>query len=117
MTICFTYTNSTLDNQADQPTLIECIRFRGRERRINIPQEIGVKYRDFGLLLLEDHNGARIRALAHKHNNDSNEINIEIIEEWVAGKGKHPITWKTLTQVLRDIELSTLAKEIEAIKS
>ena len=49
--------------------------------------------------------------------NDSNEINIEIIEEWVTGKGKHPVTWKTLTEVLRDIELSTLAEEIEAIKS
>ena len=100
----------------DRPTLIECIRFRGRERRINIPQEIGVKYRDFGLFLLEDHNGTRIRALAHKHSNDSNEINVEVIEEWVAGKGKHPVTWKTLTEVLHDIELSTLAEEIEAIK-
>ena len=101
----------------DPPTLIECIRFRGRERRINIPQEIGVNYREFGLLLLADDNGARIRALAHKHNNDVNEINIEIIEEWVAGKGKNPVTWKTLTEVLRDIELRTLAEEIEAIKS
>ena len=104
-------------DHAAQPTLIECIRFQGRERKINIPQEIGVKYRDFGLLLLEDHNGARIRALALKHMNDSNEINIEIIEEWVAGKGKHPVTWKTLTQVLHDIELSTLAEEIEAVKN
>ena len=101
---------------ADRPTLIECIRFRGRERRIDIPQEIGVKYRNFGLLLLEDHNGARIHALAYKHNNDANEINREIIEEWVAGKGIHPVTWKTLVQVLRDIELPTLAEEIEAIK-
>ena len=49
--------------------------------------------------------------------NDANEINIEIIEEWVAGKGKHPVTWKTVTKVLRDIELSTLAEEIEAIKN
>ena len=104
-------------DHAAQPTLIECIKFQGRERKIKIPQEIGVKYRDFGLLLLEDHNGARIRALAHKHMNDSNEINIEIIEEWVAGKGKHPVTWKTLTQVLHDIELSTLAEEIEAVKN
>ena len=95
---------------------IECIRFRGKERRINIPQEIGVKYRDFGLFLLEDHNGARIRALTHKHMNDSNEINTEIIEEWVAGKGKHPVTWKTLTEVLCDIELGMLAEEIEAVK-
>ena len=105
------------DDQTDRPTLIECIRFQGRKKKINIPQEIGVKYREFGLLLLEDHNGARIRALAHKHMNDTNEINIEIIEEWVSGKGKHPVTWKTLTEVLRDIELSTLADEIEAIKS
>ena len=81
-----------------------------------MPQEIGTKYHDFGVFLLEDHNGARIHTLAHKHNNDSIEINIAIIEEWVAGKGKHPVTWKTLTQVLRDIELSTLAEEIEASK-
>ena len=39
-----------------------------------------------------------------------------LIEEWVAGKGKQPVTWRTLTQVLCDIELSTLAGEIEAIK-
>ena len=67
--------------------------------------------------MLEDHNGARIRALALKHMNNANEINIEILEEWVAGKGKQPVTWKTLTQVLRDVELSTLAEEIEAIKN
>ena len=110
------FTNSALDNQGDQVTLIECIRFQGEKRRINIPQEIGVKYREFGLFLLDDPNGVRIRALAHKHNNDANEINTEIIEEWVAGKGKHPVTWKTLTQVLRDIELSALAGQIEATK-
>ena len=103
--------------QADRPTLIECIRFQGRERRINIPQEIGVKYNDFGLFLLDDPNGVKIRALALKHMNNANEINREIIEEWVAGKGKHPVTWKTLTEVLHDIELLKLAEEIEAVKS
>ena len=87
------------------------------EEESTFPLEIGVKYSDFGLLQLEDHNGTRIRALALKHMNDAHEINIEIIEEWVAGKGKHPVTWKTLTHVLCDIELSTLAEEIEAIKS
>ena len=111
----YMYSNSALDNQGDRVTLIECIRFQGKKRKINIPQEIGVKYRDFGLFLLDDPNGVRTRALTHKLNNDANEINREIIEEWVAGKGKHPVTWKTLTQVLHDIELSTLAEEIEAI--
>ena len=105
-----------VDEETDRPTLIECIRFRGRERRINLPQEIGVKYREFGLLLLEDHNGARIRALAHKHREDSEHINIEILSEWISGSGRQPVTWKILTEVLRDIELSTLAGEIEAVK-
>ena len=90
---------------------------RKREEDQRSPGDWCQVYHDFGLLLLEDHNGARIRALAHKHMNDANEINIEVIKEWVAGKGRHPVSWKTLTEVLRDIELSTLAEEIEAIKS
>ena len=108
--------HDSLDDQANRPTLIECIRFRGKERRINIPKEIGSKYREFGLFLLEDYNGAKIRALAHKYMNDANKINLEILEQWINGKGKHPVTWKTLIEVLRDIKISTLAEEIECIK-
>ena len=96
--------------------MIECVRFRGRERRINIPQEIGVKYSDFGLFLLEDENRQRVKAIAHKHMNDAEEINKEILEQWITGRGKQPVTWKTLTEVLRDMELITLAQEIEAVK-
>ena len=93
------------------------MRFRGRERIINIPQEIGIKYHDFGVFLLEDDTGARIHALAHKHMNDAEQINMEVLRHWITGRGKHPVTWRTLTQVLHDIELRTLAEEIEAVKS
>ena len=105
-----------LDYETDQPTLKECIKFQGKKRRINIPQEIGVKYLDFGLFLLEDHNRQRTKSIAHKHVNDAEEINKEVLEQWTTGRGKHPTTWKTLTQVLYDIELNTLAGEIEAVK-
>ena len=30
--------------------------------------------------------------------------------------GKQPVIWKTLVEVLRDIELSALADELEAVK-
>ena len=90
---------------ADAP----CINLQERERRTNIPQEIN----DFGLFLLEDHNGVRIRSKALKHMNFATEIN----QYKKCGKGKHPVTWKTQTEVLPDIELSTLAEEIEAIKN
>ena len=107
---------SNLDDKTVRPTLIECVRFRGRERRINIPQEIGIKCHEFGLFLLEDDTGARIHSLAFKHMNDAEQINVEVLQQWINGRGKHPVTWKTLTQVLRDLELSRLAGEIEAVK-
>ena len=48
--------------------------------------------------------------------NDAEQINIEVLRQWITGRGKHPVTWKTLTEVLHDIEHHTLAGEIEAVK-
>ena len=48
--------------------------------------------------------------------NDAEQINMEIFQQWITGRGRHPVTWKTLTQVLNDIELSRLAGEIEDVK-
>ena len=78
--------------------------------------EIGTKYVQFGTFLLVDSTGSRIETMAHKHLNDAERINIEILKEWLTGRGKQPVTWATLIEVLRDIELSILADEIEAVK-
>ena len=115
MTSCLT-TTMLFVAIGEQPTLIELVRFRGRERRINIPQEIGAKYLQFGILLLEDTNGTRVRNIEHKHQRDAEQINMEILEEWVNGRGRQPVSWKTLTEVLRDVELGQLAGDIEAVK-
>ena len=45
------FNNCLFIANADCPTLWECIRFQGRERRINIPQEIGSNYYYLGLHL------------------------------------------------------------------
>ena len=62
---------SPADHEADRLTLIECIRFQGKERIINLPREIGTSYEDFGLLLLDDRNGRRIHSIAHQHKDDA----------------------------------------------
>jgi len=59
---------------------------------------------------------AKVNSIAHKHKNDVEQINSEIIQQWIAGRGKLPVNWKTLTGVLHDSELHTLAEEIEAVK-
>ena len=41
---------------------------------------------------------------------------MEVLQQWITGRGKHPVTWKALIEVLHDIELSALAGEIEAVK-
>ena len=104
-----------LSTTGGQPTLIELVRFRGRERRINIPQEVSTKYTQFGILLLEDTNGNRVFNMEHKHRGDVEQINMEILREWVNGRGKQPVSWATLTEVLRDVEFSVLAREIEEV--
>ena len=76
-------------------------------------EQIGVKYKTFGIQLLEDATGAVTDAIERKCLLDAAEINMRIIQCWITGQGKKPITWSTLTQVLRDIQLSELADEIE----
>ena len=95
--------------------MLECTRLQGRERRINIPQEIGSNYYLFGLHLLDDPNGTRIHNLEHDYR-EIERINTKILQEWATGRGRKPVTWKTLTEVLCDIGLFSLASDIEEVK-
>ena len=100
-----------------KPTLPELLKFACTDGRVvNIPVEIGIQYVKFGTFLLDDTNGSRVKIMAHEHLNKAEQINTEILQEWLTGRGKQPVTWGTLVEVLRDIELSTLASDIEAIK-
>ena len=96
------------------PELLHFTRTDGR--KINIAVEISTKYVQFGTVLLDDKNGSRIKNLEHEHHYNVEQINTAILREWVNGKGNQPMTWATLVEVLRDIELSTLASETEAVK-
>ena len=95
---------------------MECIAFQGRERTINIPREIGSNYSQFGIFLLNDPHGTKVSNIEDKHRRDAVQINTEILREWATGRGKNPVTWETLTEVLHNIGLGTLASEIEVVK-
>ena len=64
----------------------------------------------FGTLILEDHYGNKVNAARHT----SLYLMIrEICRQWLTGGGKQPVSWKTLISVLRQIQLKTLAANIE----
>ena len=75
-----------------------------------------MNYSQFGMFLLNDVNRIRVCNIKCKHRGDVEQINTEILQEWATGRGKKPVSWKTLTEVLHDIGLSTLANEIENVK-
>ena len=82
--------------------------------KINIPEQIGVKYKEFGVQLLKDSTGSRVSNMVHKLHHDPEAINTQILEDWLQnGDGKKPVSWRTLVEVLRAIKLGTLANDIE----
>ena len=78
--------------------------------------ELATDYFEFGTFLLDDKNGSKVKIIAHNHLNNAKEINTEILQEWLTGKGKKPVTWATIVEVMRDIGHFTLARDIEAVK-
>ena len=100
-----------------KPTLPELLKFMCTDGRVlNIPEEIADKSIHFGTFLLEDKHGTRVKIMAYECLNNARQINIEIFQEWLTKRGRQPVTWETLVEVLRDIELFTLAGKIEAVK-
>ena len=101
---------------SSKPSLVDLLTFPGKERMINIPQEIGTNYVPFGILLLKDDTGAVVDAIGLKHKDNVQMINLEVLREWVTGKGRQPVSWQTLIDVLYSIGLSTLASDIQDVK-
>ena len=97
-----------------KPTLQQLLAFPGAKEKIKVHEQIGVKYIDLGVFLLDDKNGVKVEAIAMKHNNNAENASQEILLKWLRGMGKQPVTWNTLIEVLRDIDLKSLAKDIES---
>ena len=96
----------------DRPTLTKLLNFPLKNGSyINVPQQIGTKYFQFGIQLLNDETGEEIEAIVSKYREEAEEINLKILRLWIRGKGK-PLDWDNLIIVLKAIGLGTLAGDI-----
>ena len=80
---------------------------------INITKKVGTNYKMLGIILLEDGDGSTVNQIVSDCQRQSAAIVLEILTVWVQGGGKRPVTWKTLTDTLKVIELIELASDIE----
>ena len=72
--------------------------------KVDIPQLVAVNYELFGTRLLNDKTGRLVEIIVHDHQQDAKGITMQILKDWIAGKGK-PWTWKTLILTLRDCNI------------
>ena len=91
----------------------ELIIFCGLTAKINIPRDIGTKCYEFGKKLLEDTTEKEMGLIASS--DVPEQMNRMIRELWLGGKGKQPATWETLIEVLKNVDLTDLTKEIEPV--
>ena len=87
----------------ETPTMKELLCFS--DQKVNIVEQIGADYSRFGIFLLEDKNGAVVKALEKEHRGNAQEINTDIFRRWFEGKGMRPVAWSTLVKCLQKIYL------------
>ena len=97
----------------DHPTLDVLRHFPMKESFVDIPEKIATDYKRFGTQLLKDSDGSKVRIIEMKHQ-DPVDITVEILQQWLQGRGRMPIMWQTFVQCLRDTDLNVLANDMES---
>ena len=97
----------------DRPTFPKLLNFKTSSGTVNIAKRIGADYNLLGIFLLQDEDGTVTDAIADERHHNPFKVNYEILKQWIQGKGRQPVQWSTLIDVLKKIELSELAKKIE----
>lgn len=90
----------------DVPSLSELLLLR-------VPQEVGANYFTFGIFLLRDKSGSHVDMIVDECHGKPEKVTCRILQEWILGKGI-PVTWESLVETLRIIELSVFADKIAA---
>ena len=101
----------------DWPSLPLLLEFPSNAGNVNVMECIGTNYEILGTLLLNDNTGAITAAIVDECRRNAFRINYQILQQWIQGRGRQPVTWDTLVGVLRSIKLSELASTIENVLS
>ena len=97
----------------DRPTLPELQHFPTKDGYKDIVGEIANEYQHFGILLLKDKNGNRIKSIERAKLQSPVDITVDILRQWLYGSGRLPVTWQILVECLKEAKLHTAAEYIE----
>ena len=85
-----------------------------KDGSVDTAEKIGTDYKHFGALLLNDNDGSKVNNIEMSKCGDPIGITAEILEQWLQGRGRMPVTWQTLIKCLRDMKRIVLVDAIES---
>lgn len=86
-----------------------CIRDK-RERRIKLISTVQTNVTALGLVLDLDY--STIQCIEQRNHSQETSCT-EILEHWLKGNGRTPVTWKILLEALRDCPFMQLVDDLE----
>ena len=90
----------------------QLIGLQGNDKIINIAEAIGDQWRVVGITLLNDESGGIVKAVAKEFRGNALDINLDILERWLQGKGIRDRSWRGLLRVLQ-VHCRALAESVE----
>ena len=100
----------------DTPTLLQLRNLKKRDgKSLNVIGRIAGHYSTFGIHLLQDDNGDRVKLIERDHRYDGAEaITAEIIKKWIDGGGS-TCTYEHLIECIEKVRLGALAGELREL--
>lgn len=97
----------------DEPGLTDLRHFPVKNGVKDMIAEIQNDYEYFGTVLLEDKNGNIVKGIERSKRGDPVDVTVEIVRQWLLGKGRKPVTWQTFVECLKEANLHRAAEDIE----
>ena len=103
-----------IPSKTDKPTMNLLMNLpTGSGRAIKVMQRMTSQYRSLGINLLNDEYGVITKSIITADRNQPEDIVHTVLSRWLQGEGREPRNWATLITVLCEIELTTLADDIQ----
>ena len=80
-------------------------------KSIDLAAEI-VDYNLFVTCILEDDRGSKLAAIKKGHGPSVTEIMNEVFNQWLIGRGKQPVEWRTFIDCLMNADYHELVKDL-----
>ena len=92
-------------------TLSQLRAFSGKAKKINVIQQVALKFSAIGTFLLSDDDGTIVNGFKISNGYDVTRTSAAIFEKWLEADAGP--SWTVLVKCLRDADLNFLAKQID----